>query len=103
MVLVHVAIGFFLALLLLAGVSFAILLDSLKDEEQYSVSIYDVIRDLIGTASTLTEEQRDAIENDIDTFDQLLFVCDGCSWWCSTDELNNLTDENLCDDCTNYG
>lgn len=31
--------------------------------------------------------------------DELYFCCDGCGWYCSTEELNNDTDENLCDDC----
>jgi hypothetical protein len=31
--------------------------------------------------------------------DDLYFCCDGCGWYCSTDELNNDTDESLCDEC----
>lgn len=27
------------------------------------------------------------------------FQCQGCGWWHSTEELNNLTDRELCDSC----
>lgn len=30
---------------------------------------------------------------------KLVFECDTCNWWCSTDELNNDTGDALCDDC----
>lgn len=33
------------------------------------------------------------------TIDDLCFCCDGCGWWCSTEELNNEGPEDLCDDC----
>lgn len=36
----------------------------------------------------------------------LMFECDSCGWWCSTDELNNdgesIYDE-ACDDCVRDG
>lgn len=28
-----------------------------------------------------------------------VFWCEGCGWCCSTEELNNETNEDLCDDC----
>lgn len=32
---------------------------------------------------------------------QLCFSCDGCGWWCSTDELHNMDGvTEKCDDCT---
>lgn len=34
-----------------------------------------------------------------DELDNLVFCCDECGWYCSTEELNNETDQNLCDDC----
>lgn len=35
------------------------------------------------------------------TFDQLAFLCEGCGWWCSTDELHNMDRvTEKCDDCT---
>lgn len=38
------------------------------------------------------------------TLDQLAFQCDGCGWWCSTDELHNLDSvTEKCDDCTDEG
>lgn len=63
------------------------------------MTLDDVIHDLMGTCATPTEEQRLLIEADTVSFDRELFCCDQCGWWCSTDELNNETSENLCDDC----
>lgn len=35
------------------------------------------------------------------SFDQLCFCCEGCGWWCSTDELHNMDGvTEKCDDCT---
>lgn len=56
---------------------------------------------LIGTAGSL----HDNPEWDQDSkpfciaLDELCFCCDRCGWWCSSDELNNDTGEELCDDC----
>lgn len=35
----------------------------------------------------------------VDRIEEHVFLCAGCGWWCSTDELNNETQEDLCDDC----
>lgn len=35
----------------------------------------------------------------LERIDARVFCCEGCDWWCSTDELNNETDKNLCDEC----
>lgn len=59
----------------------------------------DLADDLIGTARTVVVEEELDTQAEVEEFDALAFVCDGCGWWCSTDELNNLTAENLCDDC----
>lgn len=35
------------------------------------------------------------------SFDQLAFLCEGCGWWCNTDELHNMDGSTeKCDDCT---
>lgn len=55
-----------------------------------------------------TEEEGDRLNIPVETrqsasylaaVDSLCFCCDGCGWWCSTEELHNETDQNLCDDC----
>lgn len=28
-----------------------------------------------------------------------IFCCDACGWWCDTDELHNMADRELCNDC----
>lgn len=35
------------------------------------------------------------------SIDERVFCCDGCGWYCSADELNNDSDEQLCEDCAN--
>lgn len=31
--------------------------------------------------------------------DGLMFVCDGCGWYCSVDELHDDTEQRLCEEC----
>lgn len=60
----------------------------------------ELAEELIGTAAIcVVPEMLETVE-DVEAFDQLAFECDGCGWWCSTDELHNTTDDNLCDECT---
>lgn len=63
---------------------------------------------LIGQCTvSLDEALNDAVGLDITTapaellaaIDSRVFCCDGCSWYCSTDELMNETGRDLCDDC----
>jgi hypothetical protein len=42
-------------------------------------------------------------EGELAKFDDLAFECEGCGWWCSTDELNNEHGEQLCDECADNG
>ena len=60
----------------------------------------DLADRLVGTADNVIvmEELGDDPES-IEEFDGLAFLCDQCGWWCSTEELNNESSENLCDDC----
>lgn len=55
---------------------------------------------LIGTCSNFPIPQEVfQSEADLMAFDALAFVCDCCGWWCSTDELNNETSRDFCDQC----
>lgn len=58
---------------------------------------------LIGTCVDSVEsvcEEVGVNPDDIaEELDNLMFCCDGCGWYCSTDELNNETGEQLCDEC----
>jgi len=39
----------------------------------------------------------------LSAWDQLAFLCDGCGWYCSTDELNNDEGGEVCEDCSEEG
>lgn len=55
---------------------------------------------LIGTAENCNVHEE--LGEDIailSAFDALAFECDGCGWWCGTDELNNDDGRDLCDQC----
>lgn len=38
---------------------------------------------------------------DLAVIDELVFLCEGCGWWCGCDELDDSNDEQLCGDCAN--
>lgn len=59
----------------------------------------DLADRLIGTCDNVIVEEELETADDIVEFDSLAFLCSACGWWCSTDELNNETSEDLCDDC----
>ena len=66
-----------------------------------------LISDLLGTCQSLEEA---CLANDFDNdwltqkqlnyLDSQIFLCDQCSWWCSTAELENYGDGDLCVDCS---
>ena len=63
--------------------------------------IHEIAHDLIGTCQSIgyaLNEGEDASEIQ-DKLAELAFECDGCGWWCSVEELNNETSDELCDDC----
>lgn len=57
--------------------------------------------ELVGSTHTLTEDERKLLDesNFAETFDGLVFECEACGWWCSTDELNDQSPFRRCDDC----
>lgn len=60
----------------------------------------ELAEQLIGTSGVLCVDPAEQLdEGETEEFDRLAFSCDGCGWWCSTEELNNDTDDQLCDDC----
>jgi hypothetical protein len=62
----------------------------------------EIAEQLIGTPQSLQSVATDEeVDNDglMSELYTLAFECDRCGWWCSTDELNNETGEELCDDC----
>lgn len=74
-------------------------------------AIKELAEDLVGTARSLRDGMRacnleDENEEDIAVkIEEVgeIFLCDQCGWWCSMDELNNLGEEQLCDDCHSEG
>lgn len=34
-----------------------------------------------------------------EAFDEIVFLCDGCGWYCDVDELNNEGADQRCDEC----
>lgn len=70
-----------------------------KDPEDRAHVIAD---GLIGTCLSIHAEVSDEELDDIQLMselDEIIFECEGCGWWCSTDELNNGGARNLCNDC----
>jgi hypothetical protein len=59
----------------------------------------ELAESVIGTCNNIVDELEELTLEESYTFDSLVFCCDGCGWWCGTEELNNLTDEELCDQC----
>jgi hypothetical protein len=59
----------------------------------------DLADELVGTARMCVVEEELDTSDQVDEFDMLAFVCQGCGWWCSTDELNNIGPRDLCDEC----
>ena len=55
--------------------------------------------ELIGTCAMSYPDERLATVEDIATFDALAFECNCCGWWFSVDDLNDKTDERLCQPC----
>lgn len=41
----------------------------------------------------------DDVDGILGELDDYIFECEGCGWWCDVEELNNTTDQNLCDEC----
>lgn len=63
--------------------------------------VQEVANQLMGTCNSLSVYLDDG-DNELDFVDALLshvFLCDGCQWWCSVDELHNIDYDELCDDC----
>lgn len=69
--------------------------------------VKEIAQDLIGCCSGSRVE----LEKELDklgvarqaepsaAFDEIVFVCDGCGWYCAADELNTETGDSLCEDC----
>lgn len=55
--------------------------------------IIDMEQALEEVGQTLTPENEQLLEARV-------FLCDECGWWCDVEELNNETDRNMCDDCS---
>lgn len=52
-----------------------------------------------GTTESVVDEIAALSDKERAEFYDLVFICECCDWWCSTDELNN-EDRDLCDECT---
>ena len=63
---------------------------------------HEIADHLIGTCQSIHGEVTDEEQDDtvlMSELDELVFECEGCGWWCSTDELNNDGPRQLCDEC----
>lgn len=68
--------------------------------------IHELADNLVGTCDNIDSVMRD-LNIDFDdvsdeewaAFDELVFACDNCGWWCDTFEKNVIEGEILCDDC----
>lgn len=60
----------------------------------------DLVYFLQGSCNTLSEEDNDFLtDNDLlERFDDEIFICDECGWWCGDDERSENVDE-TCDEC----
>lgn len=54
------------------------------------------LESIIEEEGLVSGRERDEL---VERVEEQVFLCDGCGWWCSTDELNNETSDQLCDDC----
>lgn len=63
----------------------------------------EIAYDLIGGCASLAMvAERHGADVGPDLEESILlraFQCDACGWWHSVEELNNLTERELCDDC----
>jgi hypothetical protein len=66
-------------------------------------NVQELADQVIGTCSGACKEAEQQIEElgveETKEFCDLAFICDICGWWCSTDELHNIGDDQHCDDC----
>lgn len=61
---------------------------------------------LLDLAAALNEQGIDETAIDEELCEQVesrVFLCDQCGWWANADELNNETDQQLCDQCAAEG
>jgi hypothetical protein len=66
------------------------------DAENMAYELIGQCMSLIVVAERLEIEVDDDLEESIG---MRAFCCQGCGWWHSTEELNNLTEKELCDTC----
>ena len=69
----------------------------------------ELIDDLMGTCKSMTGvlatfdlTEDDFIMSDHLAIDHEIFQCDGCGWWCGTEEMNDnpeLDGNQVCQDC----
>lgn len=55
-----------------------------------------------GVADILEQLGLPAYEDDktfCATLDQLVFECDCCGWWCDTDEVADVSNDMVCEEC----
>lgn len=63
--------------------------------------IRDLADHLRGSCTNLTEEDQELIEESdqsLALFDQLVFCCSSCDWWCGEDEYGKKDGE--CNECS---
>jgi hypothetical protein len=61
--------------------------------------VTDFAEKLQGTCNSLGDEMVDWTDAELEEFDNLVFECEVCGWWCETSEM--APDENviMCEGC----
>lgn len=65
--------------------------------------IDEMVQELRGTCDDSLDDEIDALPAEEQALlNEQIFRCEGCGWWCATDELNNdgPMQRELCDDCS---
>lgn len=70
--------------------------DAVTDNDK---RFHDIIYYYEGSCNSMTEEDREFLEtnNLTNDFDELLFECETCGWWCGDDDRSD--DDNVCTEC----
>lgn len=68
--------------------------------------VVKIAGDIVGTCGTLSDtcayhgvSEDDFTEENWNTFNEIVFECEGCGWWCEVGERNYYDGEDVCDDC----
>lgn len=60
----------------------------------------DLLYFLQGSCNSLTEDNQEFLEDNnlLERFNNEIFMCEECGWWCGDDERSE-TQDDMCDEC----